>query len=323
MAQPTTYNQLEKQKSSLNRKADDDGGVVEARIIANYGDPGIDEDYGFDILSRFLVVSIESSDIVPTLDSWNKRLAIVFRPENLWIDAEEGLASSPSSQKRSDAIGNVNQGLASSPTTNGIARISSPYRINEIIRIKKLSNKTSYGGTDPSLDSVFAITDEVGSLYNPWHTEGSTFNYFAGNSARIGYLREKTLTRFEPTAKPYRYGMSLDKYQYEAFYFFVAAGAGAQSDQLTAYAEQMFENELDSNLGVYNVNGGYLFKTSQTVNFRSVDYIDLNINNKQRITVNDCMPLIVTTPGTFPTPKIRTLGTTSYNPSYATIIKQN
>jgi hypothetical protein len=55
----------------------------------------------------------------------------------------------------------------------------------------------------------------------------------------------------------------------------------------------------------------------------AVEYEDINVGNKQRLSSNECMPLIVATPNTFPTPKVRSVGTIQYNPTYATIVKQN
>jgi len=308
----------EKKKSVANK-----GEILDARIVANYGDPGLDEDYGFDILSRFLIVSIESPLVVPMQENWYKRLVVVFRPENLWINAEEGLSSSPSSQKRSDAIGNINQGLAGSPTTNGITRISSPYQINEKIKIKRLAEPVQWNSYDPSFNSVFALHDDQ-LIYKPWHMQGSTFPFFSAHPERILSLRAKTLFRPDFSPTPWnRFGMTLYKSQYEAFFFYVAAGYGNVSAQLTAYAENMFGDELNSNSAIYNANGGYVFRKNPFVSFMSIDFIDLNITNKQRISTNECMPLIVTVPNSFPTPKARTLGTIAYNPTYATIIKQS
>src|SRR5438034_2377400 len=124
----------EKRKSLINSRED----IKEARVVANYGDPGLDEDYHFDILSRYVIVQLDSCKRVPTSNKWSSMFAIVARPQHLWIDAPEGKSSSPSSQKRSDAVGNVNVGTATSPSVNGIARINQPYELGEIIKIKKI-----------------------------------------------------------------------------------------------------------------------------------------------------------------------------------------
>jgi hypothetical protein len=310
---------VNEKRKSLNSSKCKDGQIIEARVVANYGDPGIDEDYGFDLLSRFLIVSIESCYRIPTTNSWHRNLAIVFRPKNLWINAEEGLASSPSEQKRSDAFGNINQGLSSSSTLNGIPRIDSPYRINEVIKIKKLPNSVKNLSNDPVFDSVFNNYTDENYAYNSWHNEGSTFPYFAGNESRTEFLKTKTLFKpYEDTA-PFRYGMCLHKYQYESFFFNVAI----DNQELTDYVFTMFEGELENTNPIYTANGGYIFNKYDSVKFMSIDYEDINVTNKQRLATNDCLPLIVTTPQSFPTPKVRNTSLLSYNPTYSTIVKNN
>jgi hypothetical protein len=305
----------EKRKSISNSRND----ILDARIIANYSDPGLYEDYAFDILSRYLIVHIESSYRVPTADAWNKNIAIVARPKNLWIDAEEGLASSPSAQKRNDQTGNISVGIANAFTTNGIAPIDKPYQIGELIKIKKLANSLKFWDADPIFESVFSLDSDSSYVYNSWHNEGSTFPYFVGQDLRQQYLRAKTLFRPDGVNYSFWYGMTLYKYQYEAFMLTLAQN----NSELTTYLENMFGNVLSNTESIYLANGGYVFKEQQFINMFSVDYEDVNVINRSRPAISDCVPLIVTAPTTWPVPKIRNTSLLSYNPSYSTIIKSS
>ena len=307
----------EKRKSISNTKQGSE--VLEARIVANYGDPGLLEDYAPDLLSRFLIVHIESSYRVPTTNSWFKNLAIIARPKNLWIDMEEGLASSPSAQKRSDAFGNISAGIAGSFTVNGIGPIDKPYQIGELIKIKKLSNSLKFWDADPIFQSVFSLDTDAQYTYNSWHNEGATFPYFVGYADRQLYLRGKTLFRPDGELYPFWYGMTLYKYQYEAFMLTIAQN----NTELTTYLEGMFGNDLANTSAIYLANGGYVFKEQQFVNFFSVDYEDMNIINRSRISASECLPLVVVSPNTFASPRTRSTSLTNYSPTYATIIKNS
>lgn len=300
----------EKRKSIANSKAD----VLDARIIANYGDPGIDEDYHFDILSRYVIVMLESSYRVPTTDKWSKMFAIVQRPKHLWVNIEDGRSFSINSQKRSDQLGNVSIGPANNYSVAGIPRINYPYQLGELIKIKKLAQPLKLG------DSFFISNgfSEIPDSYGEWHTEGSTLPYFAGNQTRIDFLKYKTIYQPEET-NALKYAFTLYREQYEAFILSLGSANGALVTHLT----EIFNNTLPNNSAIYNAHGGYLFKNNNYIDMLAVEYEDINVGNRQRLSSNECMPLIVTTPNTFPTPKVRSVGTISYNPTYATIIKQN
>jgi hypothetical protein len=299
----------EKRKSLSNSRSD----VLDARIVANYGDPGLDENYHFDILSRFVIVMIESSFRVPTNDKWSRVFAVVARPRNLWVDVEQGRVDSPNSQKRADAMGNVSIGVAGSFSVAGIPNINNPYALGELIKIKKISNPIKVG-EDSFFTSQF---NDAPISYENWHSEGSTLPYFMGHQNRIDALRNKTVAQSDAN-NLFNYFITLYKYQYEAFALTLALG----NSPLTSFMASVFDNSLPSTNPVYDGHGGYVFKSSDYVNFFAAEYEDININNKQRVSTNECIPLIVTTPNTFPTPRVRALGTISYNPSYATIIKQ-
>lgn len=299
----------EKRKSLSNAKAE----VLEARVIANYGDPGLDEDYHFDVMSRYVIVMLESCYRVPSLDKWHEVFAVVARPQHLWVSAEEGKASSPSSQRRADRVGNMSVGVAGSFSVNGISRMNYPYQMGELIKIKKLPVALT---AENSTLFTSAFSD-VPDSYNSWHTQGSTLAYFAGDSFKISSLRFKTIYQSN-AALLQQYAMVLYKYQYEAFMLSLIAGS---STTLNEYITSIFANTLPSSDPVFMGHGGYAFKSSNYLECLAVEYEDINIGNKQRVTTSECLPLIVATPNSFPTPKVRAVGNIAYNPTYATIVK--
>lgn len=300
----------EKKRTVNNQKSD----ILEARVVANYGDPGLDEDYQFDILSRYVVVMIESCDRVPTRDKWMKMLALVKRPEHLWIRAEGGNTGNPSSQKRSDAAGNVNTGLASNFSVSAIPRMNLPYSLGESIKIKRIP-KPLKPDVDTVFQSAFVTYPSSQRSYGSWHSDGSTIPYIANAPEGQNSLRYKTITLFNTSGQ---YTGYLSKYQYEAFYLTINTSNAGLSES----ASQIFTGNWVGDGMVYSANGGYLFYNNASIPLSTIEYEDINVGNKQRTSTSECMPLVVTTPNSFPTPRNRATGTIAYTPTYATVVKQ-
>lgn len=297
----------EKRKTLNNQKSE----ILDARVIANYGDPGLDEDYHFDILSRYVVVMIESIDRVLTTDKWVRMLAVVKRPEHLWVKTEGGVTT-PTTQKRSDAFSNVNTGLSSGYSVDAIPRINQPYNLGETIKIRRLP-KSLVPSTDTIFQSAFVQWDNTVSSYGAWHNEGSTLSYFS-NGTRSAGLRQKTIlpTRVGQMV----YNFSLTKYQYEALMLTANVDNAALSNSLI----EIFSGNWGGDGLLYSAHGGYLFQNVSSVLLSMVEYEDVNFGNKQRVGTNECVPLIVATPNAFPTPKVRSAGTVNYTPSYNIIV---
>lgn len=305
----------EKRKTIANDNAE----VKDARVIANYGDPGLQEDYHFDILSRYIIVMFESCDRIPTIDKWWKMFAVVRRPQQLWINAQGGVAASPSSQQRSDALGNINVGYAANYSVNGIAPINQPYTLGERIKIKKISNPQTTSDTNPTFfQSAFTVWTPSTSQYGSWYNQGATLPYFLNNSQLVYGLYNQTI---QPINNNGLFSMFLSKSQYESFILTINQNA----NQLTIQnLQSIFDGSWGGFTQVYDANGGYLFGnglTFQTLNM--VEYDDINIGNKSRIATSQCIPLVVTTPDSFPTPSVRSVGTINYTPTYATIKNSN
>jgi hypothetical protein len=301
----------EKRKTSDNSKNE----VITAKIIANYGDPGLDEDYQFDILSRFVIVALESTDRIPTIDKWSGILAVVMRPTNLWINVVGQQQANPTDQQRSDNEGNTNTGLSSNYAINTISRINQPYQVGEIINIKKLSqplqlNNQQQNSIFQSMFNTFPINQQY---YNSWYNAGAFLPYIQQNNAQQA-LTQKTIALASNTGGTTYYYPTLNKYQYEAFVLLQNISNAATTQTLT----QIFNGSWNGTSQVYNANGGYLFNNTENVSFTSVNYVDLNngqLGNKQRDSSDSCIPLVVVTPQTFPVPKVRSTSTFSYAPT--------
>jgi hypothetical protein len=305
----------EKRKTAQTTKSKDQGGILEARVIANYGDPGLAEDYQFDICSRYVIVMIESVYRIPTLDRWPQLFAVVQRPRHLWINHEGFIGEDRS---RSDANGNVSVGMAANFSVNGIPPLNQTYTMGEIIKIKKLSIPYT-ASANPSFFQSIDTSLTSSAYYNAWHTEGSTQPYIQNLPwASSMRLKRKTLNSVEGANPDYLYDFYLDKVQYEAFMLTIS-----DADYIENLT-RVFQGEWNSGTPVYSHHGGYVFGPGNTDGYlliSSCQYEDINIGNKQRTGGNECIPLVVTTPNSFPTPKTRAVGTIAYNPSYSPIAR--
>jgi hypothetical protein len=303
---------IEKRKTSENSK----NSILTARVIANYGDPGLDEDYQFDILSRFVIVAIESSDRIPTSDKWwHGMIAVVLRPRPLWIDLVGAQTANPSDQQRMDQIGNTNTGLSTNYAINTITRINEPYQVGELISIKKLGKPLLLNNQNQSeiFQSAFATmpttpTDQT--KYNSWYNYGAFLAYILSNNAQ-NELRSKTIALASNTGPNTFYYPILNKYQYEVFSLLQNTNNVAITSALT----QIFNGSWKGDSQVYRAHGGYIFQSVNSIDIPVIEYEDINAGNKQRISSNACIPLIVTTPNSFPAPKVRSTGTINYNPT--------
>jgi hypothetical protein len=69
--------------------------------------------------------------------------------------------------------------------------------------------------------------------------------------------------------------------------------------------------------GVVKTDKKYI---DRNIPFGLCEYEDTNTGNKQRISRDECMPLVIASPNNFPTPKERKIGSIVYNPAYATVV---
>lgn len=297
----------DKRQTIQNYKSD----ILEARVIANYGDPGLDEDYHFDILSRYIIVMIESCQRVVTSDKYAQMIALVQRPKQLWISTSSQPDGNPANQKRSDDLGNVNVGVAGGFSVNAIPRIYPAYSFGEVIKIRRIKQPLQ-----PPADSMFlsAFTDWSSTWgYGGWHSEGSTLPYFTTDAMKT-QLRQKTITPVSGYAGYYM-GI-LFKMQYEAFALTLNLSNSTISQGLTT----LFNGTWPYNPAVYSANGGYVFSNdTDRVYLNYAGFEDINAGQKARVTTNECIPMVVTTPNSFPLPSSRAIGSIGYNPTYSPI----
>jgi hypothetical protein len=299
---------VEKRKTSdnINNK------ILTAKVVANYGDPGLDEDYQFDILSRFVIVAIESTDRIPTNDKWMGMLAAVKRPDQLWINVVGQQQSNPTTQQRSDYLGNTNTGLSSNYAVNAIPRINNPYQVGEIISIKRLSQPLLLNNQDQNtiFQSLFPTMPQNQMYYNSWYNAGAFLPYIQNNNAGQ-QLTLKTVALANNTGNTTYYYPILNKYQYEAFVLLQNISNAVTTQTLT----QIFNGTWNGTSQLYNAHGGYIFNQNSQINIPMIEFEDINVDNKQRMGSNDCIPLIVAVPNQFPIPKTRSTGTILYAPT--------
>jgi hypothetical protein len=303
----------DKRQTTLNYQSE----ILEARVIANYGDPGLDEDYHFDILSRYVIVMIESCKRVVTKDKYAQMIVMVKRPRQLWIDAVGSPDGNPSNQKRKDYAENMSVGLAGSFSSNGISRIYPSYSFGEVIKIRRMANPIQPPATDTNTFNFFSSFTQWDATtwgYGNWHSEGSTLPYFKTIDMKT-QLRQKTI---EPVGSPGYYAGILFKMQYEAF----ALSLNQGDSNLTNGITSIFDGTWGGNPSVYSANGGYIFGNSNDrIYLNYVGFEDTNVGQKARVATNECIPMVVTTPYTFPVPSARSIGTIIYNPTYSPIAK--
>lgn len=299
------------QRTNKNISNAEGSKVFDAVVIANYGDPGLDQDYFADIYSRYVICILESRGRILSTDKFSeKMIAFVKRPEHLWIDYV-GSFSYSSSMSRSDAYGNINVGTSLSYSTNNIPRINFPYELGEVIKVTETSPQDIlYSKTD------FKELESNHAVYNDWHTQGYSYiENLYGTEYKVDEktFNSKNLLRGQTidytgiiSESQSRYSLFINKFQYEAM--------------LLKYDSKYGDPLLNgSKSKAFSANGGYFFKenfTSNLFNYSYIIYEDINVGNKQRTASNSCLPLIVTSPNTFTVPKVREGGVINYNPSY-------
>lgn len=296
-----------------DKNLDSKDAIFDATVVANYGDPGLDEDYHADILSRYVICKLESSNRTLTADRYKNMVIVVKRPEELWVRYQGGFVNDPVNQKRIDANLNTNQGTAANYSINAIPRINNPYQLGEKIKVKLIkSDKFPFlTANDAFFKSECNVWDALNAnigYYQAWHNQGlSSDVYLSQNNGEVN-IKQKTVSPTDGTNL--YYNIRFNKTQYEAF-------------SLTMFPDKarelisLFSNASSFNY-YYRANGGYLFSNVFFANFNFVKYEDMNTAQKARIPTTNCMPLIVTTPDRFTVPKTRVSGTVNYTPTYIT-----
>jgi hypothetical protein len=291
----------EKRKTLENGKSE----IKSAMVVANYGDPGLQESSNWDVLSRFVICKILSTDRVLTADKWAEMIVAVKRPESIWINPVNGLQSDQTQQQRSDYFGNISIGIPTNYSVNGISPISNTYNLGDIIHIKKSSLPLNANNSPIStfFQSIYSNLSQ--SNYGAWYNAGLTLPYIQNNNAQNN-LTLKTLDTIPNNAGYFM--PSINKYQYEAFMLTINNG----NSDVTSALTQIFQGTWNGATQIYNAHGGYIFNETQSLDICNIQYED--IDDRTRLSENSCLPLVVAVPSSFPTPSSRSPGLISYNP---------
>jgi len=287
--------------------------VFDATVIANYGDPGLAEDYHADILSRYVICKLESSNRTLTSDKYKNMIVVVKRPEPLWINYQGGFLNNPALQQRVDFNLNTNVGGSTNYSVNAIPEINYPYQLGEKIKIKLIKDEGYFYllNSDPffySQCNAWNPNSSAIGYYRGWHNQGLNSNSYIVDNNGVNALEVKTIS---PTSifNTY-YAITLNKIQYEAFSLTLFP-------DLASNLVSLFNGT--SNFGFYySDNGGYAYHNQTSLQFNFVKYEDMNLGGKARIANTNCMPLVVTSPNSFTTPQSRAAGTVNYTPTYIT-----
>lgn len=330
-----------------------------AKVVANYGDVGLTNSYYFDILSRFLIVMIEPCERMPIYEHWPQMFYLVQRPRELWIDVDGGVQSDIANQRRIDMLGNVNRGAPSAFSWQNIPAINRPYRIGETIKVRKTRQPIFfYDSFFTSAFTSSYMTDVAKNSYNTSYLSPDAPGAAAVSPNATAYAFVKTLPlyphdgvrgfimggnfynsadltsslQWTPTygtlnnknspvvaSKPSftnatQYAIGLNKYTFEVFWR--QAFAVAKTDPVILNTAPNMENALKPYLWGLSSAGG---QPNHSCIFNCCILEDINEDNKTREPTNDCMPLVVTNPATYPTPKTRQAGTIKFDPTYTTI----
>lgn len=283
---------IEIQKTNTNLKNDQ---FLDAVVMANYGDPGLEEDSHADILSRYVICVIESANRVLSSDKWRNQVVVVKRPEHLWIKYLGGYSSDAASQKRIDSNLNINVGPAGSYTTDTIPKINFPYKLGEKIRIKLVEQQTVFHSGSFFNSETKEITN---TEYKNWHYEGESL---IDDEEIKKTIKTKTIS----FSSDFKYEFKFTKGQYEALIY-------------SLYGKE--EPEWVFKQLKYDKHGGYLFsEKTESETMSLVEYEDINVGGKARTPSNSCIPVVVTSPNTFTVPKTRAIGTVNYSPTFVQV----
>jgi len=280
-----------------------------AYVMANYGDPGIENDNFCDIRSRFIIAIKDplKRPLIPKNSDGSSiflqdNIILVQRPYNLWIDCP--LTSQPAgfnpanpdftNFKRYDSLKNYNIGSKDSYSASNIVQINRPYKLAEQITIGKLNNYLT--ADDTFFQSVFSKTSNPYSdmLYNNTSMLGMALPRVLNSN---GFLaaggRDSSL--FDPTKNYYLITFHQSYYEY--------------------FLQTYFSNNswyYNSPSAYMPFNNEYVFQNRTYITFYCESYLDLNTDSKARESNASCLPTIVTPKDSFLTLKARTSATLIY-----------
>ena len=283
--------------------------TLRARIIGNFGDPGLTEDVHFDVLSRFLLVQLQGKngglDCLVNPANISGLICAVFRPKDLWIDYVSG--SSMANYLRKSYEGQIDQGTA----ILNINKINPSYDLGDEITVERLPQIN-----DEKLDgkSTQVIVSQ-GSDSAP--SEGLKASFIKPLSS---VFAGRASLDYSPKYENYAKGL-------KTFKASLALGAGgnlvirvhsSEWRKILVYKDSVKFQKLAGNTDFQQKmqDGKFCWALNQTYDIPIIAYQDLNSAKRTRTGSDSCLPLVVTSPDSFPAAGIRQLGTIAYNPSY-------
>lgn len=336
------------------------GDIITARIVANYGDPGLTENYMFDILSRFLIVMLTPTQRIPQYGNYPTMFALVKRPEHLWIDVDGGVQSNIDNQRRSDYEGNINKGNPEDGfILDNIPQINRQYKLGETIKCKKLDATINF--EDTFFTSLYDATTYLGDATKNKYNENYLTKDPVGSAASVSnnatrYASAKTYPLYDGAGVrdymlrgvSYTNGVN----QYSPNYSTVSQSGTPTTSVaptfdsnyqyavgLNKYTFEVFWRYIAENLAatdsvilrtsaIYDkfarTKGPYLWDANVNPTsiglFSSCAYEDMNIDGKTRSEANECLPLVVTNPSQFPVPKTKEVGSIKFDPTFQSIV---
>lgn len=267
----------------------DDKSYIKARVIGNYGDPGLDNDAYCDIKSRF-VVAIKNEDKMPFVlkpgradkiepsnigvSTWpegfntsllrQNNIILVKTPPATWINIDPK-ASNPVKIKNGDYSELVrfdndkrkNVGASDAFTLEEIPRLNNPYRIGEEIKIQKLSQEKDKEtkGSNSFISDFPLIFNLPPPLFNEKGGIGILPNgcYGGENEYDESYpvLPNIVKPKYDPVTKSFTKPISTFYAGGKGTYFFIAYGQHLYEDAIKYLLES---SESKSTLRGLNIN---------------------------------------------------------------------
>lgn len=283
-------------KKSQNKKED-----LRARIIGNFGDPGLTEDSHFDLLSRFLIVQIQGKngglDCIVNRVNVSGLIFAVFRPKELWIDHVAGTTPADFIRKSSD--GQIDQGVA----VLNINKINPAYVVGDEITVEKLPLILGQGADG---QDSFPVVGEEEIRYSRPATLSSVFSGKDSDNYTAKYENHSSgLKSFKASVIHTPNGL-------------VIRVRATEWREILELKEKDKFKKLLNNQGFNRVmaDPNDFWALGETYDIPVISYRDKNTGNRTRTGTDTCLPLVVTSPDSFPQAAVRQLGTISYNPSY-------
>jgi len=269
-------------------------------VLGLWGDPGVTEPAAADFYSRFLIVQVIDQKGMNVLTSTGSvfDLQLVLRPKKLWIDVD-------ASGDKVDAYGRRD-----SLTSKNILTITEPYKIGSIISLQRLNRSISLIDHSRKPLSV-ALFEGRNILEIHGQPNNLTTAYADASGLDLGPDKE-IFYYFQNGLPAYHFSRAG---AFDNALYLKSAWHASRANQIYKFFSVGWTRAANS-----GGRGGFpVFKV-----FPTVDYIDANIQNRERnYTADHCVPLVVANPSTFPTPITRNVGGVNINLTHITQVNGN